>query len=143
MIGHHDISVKRIILHLFFTVANRIDDQRGNIRPAQVEWAIARTIENRIHDGKSFTRRRIGGEDAIPWQATAQAPRDENGAVDLVKVRQMAFRVCSHTEEWLENGKISASAARGPIGNRAAGCNPAPHLRDTLRFAYGYQQGTA
>jgi hypothetical protein len=72
-----------------------------------------------------------------------QAPCDENGALDLMKVGQTAFRVCSHTEEWLENGKNLASVAGGPLGNRSAGCNPAPHLRDTLRFAYGYQQGTA
>ncbi|SPF35374.1 hypothetical protein SBA4_1650013 [Candidatus Sulfopaludibacter sp. SbA4] len=77
MIGHDDVGVKLVPVHLLFPIANSIDRESRDRGAAEMERTGAGVIEESIHSQKGLSGGGLDRENAIEWQAAVEPPSEE------------------------------------------------------------------
>jgi hypothetical protein len=122
VISHHDEGVKNKV-SLVFQITDGINHHFGEFRAAQVQGTDARGVEKTVHDHESFPAGSGFGEGAIFREAAEQAPRQEDGVVDGMKVWEPAGVEFGHEGLVRTAAEFShGSAGRLKIGRRLKTC---------------------
>ena len=122
VIGHYNEGVKNIVPFVL-QMTYGMDHHLGELRPPQVQRTRTGGVEKAVHDHEGFTAGSDARECAILWKAAVQAPRQEDGMVDGMKVREPAGVDLGHEEEVRTGSSFShGSAGRLEIGRRLKTC---------------------
>jgi hypothetical protein len=94
MIGHHHVSMERVLAPVVGAILDRFHNHGGELRPAQVERAGSGLIQQSVHDHERLARAQWGDKDPVGRQTAVKTPREKDGLVDFMKMRQAAPEAC-------------------------------------------------
>ena len=116
VVRHHDIGVKLVTL-LPLSIVNGFDYRSCDAGAAKVLRTRAGGVEEAVHRHEGLSGGARRGKGTIRREAAVQAPGEEDGLPDGVKVRQAATVESRHEERVAVRENILCKVGR-PIENR-------------------------
>ena len=99
VIGHDHVSMQATEAASNH-VPQLIRYQTCDLRLREVSWPVLSRVEKPVPCGESLSRSEVfRKEDAFPWQASRQTPRDKRGYAEDVQMGQSAAMAC-HSFFW-------------------------------------------
>jgi hypothetical protein len=128
VVGHDDTRVEFVVFQGLFPITDRVHDHVRDLRPAQVQRSCASVVEHAVHGEEHMPGGRRLGKAAACGEAAVQAPREEDGLADRMKMWRAADAEGAHNRRVAAGRENSLKHYKADCQS-AAGFQPALHGR--------------